>query len=62
MVMGQTGAKVRIGIERGRLVVEPKSRHRYTLEELLAQCKPTAQHTGKENEWLNSKRVGRELI
>ena len=31
------GAQVGIAIESGRLVVEPRQRPRYTLEELLAQ-------------------------
>ncbi len=34
------GAQVGLAIERGRLVVEPRKRSRYTLDELLGQCKP----------------------
>ena len=56
------GAKVGIAIERGRLVVEPPKRPRYTLDELLAQCNPRARRTKQEREWLDSKPVGRELI
>ena len=33
----QAGAKVGIGVEGGRIVVEPQRRRRYSLEELLAQ-------------------------
>ena len=66
----QPGARVGIGIERGRLVVEPRQRPRYTLDELLAQCNPRARHSKqgskqaskREREWLNGKPVGRELI
>ena len=58
----QPGAKVGIAIERGRLVVEPPKRPRYTLDELLAQCDPKARRTKPEREWLDSKPVGRELI
>jgi antitoxin ChpS len=62
----QPGAKVGIAVERGRLVVEPRLRRRYTLEELLAQCRPKArrskQGSEQEREWLNSKPVGGELI
>ena len=66
----QPGAKVGIAVERGRLVVEPRLRRRYTLDELLAQCDPTERHSKQgsnrsskqEREWLNSKPVGRELI
>ena len=56
------GAKVGIAIERGRLVVEPPKRPRYTLDELLAQCNSKAHRTKEEREWLDNKRVGRELI
>jgi len=56
------GAKVGISVESGRLVVEPRPRPRYTLEELLAQCRPRASRTKEEREWLDSEPVGRELI
>jgi antitoxin ChpS len=58
----QPGAKVGIAIESGRLVVEPRRRHRYTLDELLAQCNPKARRTKEEKEWIDSRRVGGELI
>jgi antitoxin ChpS len=56
------GAKVGIAIERGRLVVQPPKRPRYTLDELLARCDSTARRTKQEREWLDSKPLGRELI
>jgi antitoxin ChpS len=46
------GARVGIAVERGRLVVEPQERPRYTLDELLAQCDPRARRTKEEREWL----------
>jgi antitoxin ChpS len=58
----QPGAKVGITVESGRLVVEPQQRHGYTLDELLAQCNPKARHSKQEQEWLDSKPVGRERI
>jgi antitoxin ChpS len=58
----QPGAKVGIAIESGRLVVEPRRRHRYTLDELLAQCNPKARRSKEEREWLDSQPVGGELI
>jgi len=58
----QAGAKVGIAIESGRLVVEPQQRRRYTLDELLAQCNPKAPRAKGEQEWLDSKPVGDELI
>jgi antitoxin ChpS len=56
------GAKVGIGIERGRLIVEPRKRPHYTLAELLAQCNPKARRAKEEREWLKGKPVGGELI
>jgi antitoxin ChpS len=62
----QPGARVGIAVESGRLVVEPRQRPRYTLDELLAQCDPKArrskQGSKQEREWLDSKPVGGELI
>jgi antitoxin ChpS len=58
----QPGAKVGIVVESGRLVVEPQQRRRYTLDELLAQCDPKARRTKEEQEWLDSKAVGGELL
>uniref|UniRef100_Q024Q4 Transcriptional regulator/antitoxin, MazE n=1 Tax=Solibacter usitatus (strain Ellin6076) TaxID=234267 RepID=Q024Q4_SOLUE len=60
----QPGVRVGITIERGRLVVEPRQRPRYTLDELLAQCDPKAarKRTREDREWLDSKPAGAELI
>jgi antitoxin ChpS len=55
-------ASVGLSIKGGNLVVAPKKRRRYTLDELLAQCKPRARRSREEREWLNSPPVGRELI
>jgi antitoxin ChpS len=55
-------ACVALSIKGGKLVVDPKKRRRYTLDELLAQCKPSARHSREEREWLTSPPVGRELI
>jgi antitoxin ChpS len=56
------GAKVGIAVEKGRLVVEPQPRPRYTLDELLAQCNPKAPRTKRERKWLAGKPLGDELI
>ena len=56
------GATVGLAVRSGRLVVEPRHRPRYTLDELLAQCNPRAPRSKQEREWLNAKRAGRELI
>jgi len=56
------GTKVGIAVEGGRLVVEPRPKPRYTLDELLAQCNPKAARTKDDREWLSGKPVGSEII
>jgi len=58
----QPGAKVGVAVESGRLIVEPQRRPRYTLDELLAQCRPKARRSKDERDWLDSKPVGGELV
>jgi antitoxin ChpS len=66
----QPGARVGIAVESGRLVVQPRTRRRYSLDELLAQCNPKARRSKEgskrdskqEREWLDGKPVGSELI
>ena len=52
--------QVGISISDGRMIVEPKVKPRYTLEELLAQCDSTQPMTEAEQEWLDMEPVGRE--
>ncbi len=56
------GATVEIAVDNGRLVVEPKIRPHYTLDELLAQCDPSAELTAEDREWLDAPAVGHELL
>jgi len=56
------GAKVGLEVRKGKLVVEPQVRPRYSLEELLAQCDPKARRSQEEREWLESQAAGRELL
>jgi antitoxin ChpS len=58
----QAGAQVGVAVESGRLIVEPRQRRRYTLDELLAQCDPNARRAKGERQWLESKPAGGELI
>jgi len=58
----QAGAEVGIGVESGRLIVEAQQRPHFTLDELLARCKPRAARTKQEREWLNGRPVGGELL
>jgi len=58
----QPGTAVGVVVENGRLVVEPQPQRRYSLDELLARCDPKALRVKDEQEWLDSKPVGGELI
>ena len=55
-------ASVGLSIKAGRLVIDPKKRRRYTLDELLAQCKRSARRSREDRDWTTSPPAGRELI
>jgi antitoxin ChpS len=55
-------ASVGLSIKAGRLVVDPKKRRRYSLDELLAQCKPAARRSRADRDWMTRPPAGRELI
>lgn len=52
---------VNLDVRGGQLVVEPKKRRRYSLDELLAQCKPSGRQK-KDRNWVFERKSGRELI
>jgi antitoxin ChpS len=58
----QVNAQVGLSVSEGRLIVDPHPRRRYTLEELMAQCDPSAPLTDEEQAWLDAEPVGREII
>ena len=58
----QAGATIGMAIEHGRLVIEPKPRRRYSLDELLAQCDASAELTAEDWAWLDAPLVGGELL
>ena len=62
MLRLQAGATVGLVVDGSRLIVEPQPRPRYTLDELLAQCNPTAEPARGDREWLEAKRAGGELL
>jgi antitoxin ChpS len=55
-------ASVDVSIKAGKLVVDPRTRRRYSLDELLAQCKPSARRSRQDRAWVTSRPAGRELI
>ena len=58
----RAGARVDIGIEEGRLIVAPRTRPSYTLDELLAQCDETAPADQEDRAWLEARPLGNELL
>jgi antitoxin ChpS len=55
-------AKVALSIDRGRLVVEPRPRPKYSLAEIMAQCDPAAPENEDERAWQDMEPVGREIL
>ena len=55
-------ASVGLSIKAGQLIVDPKRRRRYSLDELLAQCKPAARRSRADRDWVAGPPAGRELI
>ena len=58
----RAGARVDIGIEDGRLIVAPRIRPSYSLDELLARCDDNAPADDGDRAWLEARPVGNELL
>jgi antitoxin ChpS len=59
----KAGSQVRIGVEKGRVVIEPRAKPHYTLAELLAKSPRNAlKPSRKDREWLSGGPVGKEAI
>lgn len=58
----QAGTTVGLVIDRGRLVIEPKPRLRYTLSELLALSDYSQPQSPEEREWIDAPAAGGELL
>jgi len=57
----QSGTTVGVVVDNGKLIIEPRLKPQYSLEELLAQCNPNAPITEGDRVWLDVKPVGNEL-
>jgi antitoxin ChpS len=55
-------AAVGISVKAGKLVIEPKTGPRFTLDDLLAQCSGTEPASAEEREWIDAPPKGREII
>ena len=58
----QVGATVAVAIDGGRLVIEPQTRPRYTLAELLANSDFRRPRSDEDRAWVEAPAVGRELL
>jgi antitoxin ChpS len=58
----KVGATVGLAVDGERLVMQPRPKPRYKLEELLAKCDFSQPRTAEEQEWLDMPPVGRELL
>jgi antitoxin ChpS len=57
-----SNSAVGLSVKAGKLVVDPRARRRYSLSELLAQCRPSKRRSNADPDWLAGKPAGRELI
>jgi antitoxin ChpS len=55
-------AAVGLSVKAGRLVIDPKRRRRYTLDELISQSKRSGKRLRSDPSWVAGKPAGRELI
>ena len=58
----RSSQRVEVSVSDGRLIVAPKAKPKYTLEELIAQCDFSLPGTAEDQEWLDDPPVGREVI
>jgi antitoxin ChpS len=58
----KVNTQVGLSLSEGRLIVQPCPRRRYTLDELIDQCDPSAPISEEEQAWLDEGPVGREIL
>lgn len=58
----RAGSPVGMTIEEGKLILEPAPKPRYSLDELLAVCDPEAPLSAEDQQWLEGRPQGRELL
>ncbi len=56
------GDAVDIGVESGRLIIQPRVRPRYTLGQLLAQCTEMDAPSDQDRAWIDAKPIGEEIL
>nr|VFK67644.1 MAG: antitoxin ChpS [Candidatus Kentron sp. UNK]VFK72869.1 MAG: antitoxin ChpS [Candidatus Kentron sp. UNK] len=58
----RVGAEIGLSVDSGHLVLDLRPQSRYSLDELLAKCDPTAKPNSEDRHWLDSGPVGSELL
>lgn len=58
----KSDASVGMSVKAGKLLVEPKTRPRYTLDDVLARCSADAPASVEERAWVDAPAAGREVI
>lgn len=61
----KAGAKVKVSVDDGRLVIERhRGRGRYTLDRLVDEARATGEYplAASQREWIDAKACGRELL
>lgn len=58
----KAGATVGVSVEDGKLVIEPASKPRYKLDDLLAQCDAQGKSSEEDRAWLGDEPQGSELL
>ena len=55
-------ASVDMTVKSGKLMLEASARPRFTLDELLAQCRSDGPMDSEERDWLDKPATGHEII
>lgn len=58
----RSGSQVSIEVQNGKLIIEPKTKPRYKLAELMAQCDLSQPLSEEDKEWFDAPLVGYEDI
>ncbi len=62
MLSLEPGSAVGLSVDDGQLVIDPQVSPRYTLDELLAQCDPSADIAPEDRVWVDGAPIGGELL
>lgn len=58
----RSNAKVGLSVVRGKLVIEPNPKPRYSLSQLIEQCDASAPVSREDTEWLADPPTGGEAL